>query len=50
MHFAAVASASYRLSLADLEKRIEAGAVMVGDPDDCLKVAKIYESAGVDCS
>jgi hypothetical protein len=31
-----------------LEKRIEAGAVMVGDPDDCLKVAKIYESAGVD--
>jgi hypothetical protein len=21
---------------------------MVGDPEDCLKVAKIYESAGVD--
>ena len=21
---------------------------MVGDPDDCLKVAKFYESAGID--
>src|SRR5580704_8972414 len=45
---AAVALGDYRLSLADLDKRIEAGAVMVGDPEDCLKVAKIYESAGVD--
>jgi alkanesulfonate monooxygenase SsuD/methylene tetrahydromethanopterin reductase-like flavin-dependent oxidoreductase (luciferase family) len=36
------------LSTADLEKRIESGAVMIGDPDDCLRVAKIYESAGVD--
>ena len=36
------------MSLADLDKRIEAGAVMVGDPEDCLKVAKFYESAGVD--
>src|SRR5216684_3271562 len=44
----AVAIGDYRLSLADLDKRIEAGAVMVGDPEDCLKVAKIYESAGVD--
>ncbi len=44
----AVALGDYRLSLADLEKRIEAGAVMVGDPEDCLKVAKMYESAGVD--
>ncbi len=44
----AVALGDYRLSLADMEKRIEAGAVMVGDPDDCLKVAKMYESAGVD--
>ena len=33
---------------ADLDKRIEAGAVMVGDPEDCLRVAKVYESAGVD--
>ena len=31
-----------------LDKRIEAGAVMVGDPEDCLRVAKVYESAGVD--
>jgi alkanesulfonate monooxygenase SsuD/methylene tetrahydromethanopterin reductase-like flavin-dependent oxidoreductase (luciferase family) len=45
---AAVALGDYRLSHADLEKRIEAGAVMVGDPEDCLKVAKMYESAGVD--
>jgi alkanesulfonate monooxygenase SsuD/methylene tetrahydromethanopterin reductase-like flavin-dependent oxidoreductase (luciferase family) len=45
---AAVATADYRLSMADLDKRIEAGAVMVGDPEDCLRVAKIYESAGVD--
>jgi alkanesulfonate monooxygenase SsuD/methylene tetrahydromethanopterin reductase-like flavin-dependent oxidoreductase (luciferase family) len=44
----AVAIGDYRLSLADLDKRIEAGAVMVGDPEDCLKVAKFYESAGVD--
>ncbi|HKN12187.1 MAG TPA: hypothetical protein VJX68_03240 [Candidatus Binatus sp.] len=36
------------MSLADLDKRIEAGAVMVGDPEDCLKVAKFYESAGID--
>jgi alkanesulfonate monooxygenase SsuD/methylene tetrahydromethanopterin reductase-like flavin-dependent oxidoreductase (luciferase family) len=45
---AAVATADYRLSMADLDKRIEAGAVMVGDPEDCLRVAKLYESAGVD--
>jgi alkanesulfonate monooxygenase SsuD/methylene tetrahydromethanopterin reductase-like flavin-dependent oxidoreductase (luciferase family) len=45
---AAVATADYRLSIADLDKRIEAGAVMVGDPEDCLRVAKVYESAGVD--
>lgn len=45
---AAVATADYRLSMADLDKRIEAGAVMVGDPEDCLRVAKVYESAGVD--
>jgi alkanesulfonate monooxygenase SsuD/methylene tetrahydromethanopterin reductase-like flavin-dependent oxidoreductase (luciferase family) len=45
---AAVATADYRLSLADLDKRIESGAVMVGDPEDCLRVAKIYESAGID--
>src|SRR5208337_4770617 len=38
----------YYKKMADLDKRIEAGAVMVGDPEDCLKVAKIYESAGVD--
>ena len=44
----AVAIGDYRLSLADLDKRIEAGTVMVGDPEDCLKVSKIYESAGVD--
>ncbi len=44
----AVALGDYRLSLADLEKRIGAGAVMIGDPEDCLKVAKMYESAGVD--
>jgi alkanesulfonate monooxygenase SsuD/methylene tetrahydromethanopterin reductase-like flavin-dependent oxidoreductase (luciferase family) len=44
----AVALGDYRLSMADLDKRIEAGAVMVGDPDDCLKVAKMYESAGID--
>ncbi|HUA34034.1 MAG TPA: LLM class flavin-dependent oxidoreductase [Candidatus Binataceae bacterium] len=44
----AVALGDYRMSHADLEKRIEAGAVMVGDPEDCLKVAKMYESAGVD--
>ncbi len=44
----AVALGDYRLSLAELDKRIEAGAVMVGDPEDCLKVAKMYESAGVD--
>lgn len=45
---AQVALGDYRLSTADLEKRIESGSVMVGDPDDCLRVAKIYESAGVD--
>ncbi|HVA78231.1 MAG TPA: LLM class flavin-dependent oxidoreductase [Candidatus Binataceae bacterium] len=45
---AAVATADYRLSLADLDKRIEKGAVMVGDPEDCLRVAKVYESAGID--
>jgi len=45
---AAVALGDYRMSTEDLNKRIEAGAVMVGDPDDCLKVAKMYESAGVD--
>jgi hypothetical protein len=44
----AVALGDYRMSLADLDKRIEKGAVMVGDPDDCLKVAKYYESAGTD--
>jgi alkanesulfonate monooxygenase SsuD/methylene tetrahydromethanopterin reductase-like flavin-dependent oxidoreductase (luciferase family) len=44
----AVAIGDYRLSTADLEKRIEAGSVMVGDPEDCLKVAKRYQSAGVD--
>ncbi len=44
----AVASADYRLSLADLDKRIEKGAVMVGDPEDCLRVAKVYEAAGID--
>ncbi|MFZ1889330.1 MAG: LLM class flavin-dependent oxidoreductase [Candidatus Binataceae bacterium] len=44
----AVASADYRLSLADLDKRIEKGSVMVGDPEDCLRVAKVYESAGID--
>ncbi len=45
---AAVALGDYRMSLADLDQRIEKGAVMVGDPEDCLKVAKFYESAGVD--
>jgi len=45
---AAVALGDYRLSNAELNKRIEAGAVMVGDPEDCLKVAKMYESAGID--
>jgi alkanesulfonate monooxygenase SsuD/methylene tetrahydromethanopterin reductase-like flavin-dependent oxidoreductase (luciferase family) len=45
---AAVATADYRLSMADLDKRIETGAVMVGDPEDCLRVAKVYESAGID--
>ena len=45
---AQVALGDYRLSTADLEKRIESGAVMIGDPEDCLRVAKIYESAGVD--
>src|SRR4029077_8961504 len=44
----AVAIGDYRLSLVDLDKRIEAGAVMGGAPEDCGKVAKIYESAGVD--
>jgi alkanesulfonate monooxygenase SsuD/methylene tetrahydromethanopterin reductase-like flavin-dependent oxidoreductase (luciferase family) len=44
----AVALGDYRLSLEQLDKRIEKGAVMVGDPEDCLKVAKMYESAGVD--
>ncbi len=44
----AVAIGDYRMSLADLDKRIEKGAVMVGDPEDCLKVAKFYESAGTD--
>jgi alkanesulfonate monooxygenase SsuD/methylene tetrahydromethanopterin reductase-like flavin-dependent oxidoreductase (luciferase family) len=43
-----VAGGDYRLSMADLDKRIETGAVMVGDPEDCLKVAKRYESAGAD--
>ena len=42
------ALADYRLSTADLEKRIEKGSVMVGDPEDCLRVAKMYESSGVD--
>jgi alkanesulfonate monooxygenase SsuD/methylene tetrahydromethanopterin reductase-like flavin-dependent oxidoreductase (luciferase family) len=45
---AAVALGDYRLSMEDLDKRIEAGAVMVGDPEDCIKVAKMYESAGTD--
>lgn len=44
----AVALGDYRLSLADMDKRIEAGSIMVGDPEDCLKVAKRYEEAGVD--
>ncbi|MGH7864423.1 MAG: LLM class flavin-dependent oxidoreductase, partial [Candidatus Binataceae bacterium] len=44
----AVAAADYRMSLADLDKRIETGAVMVGDPEDCLNVVKKYESAGID--
>jgi alkanesulfonate monooxygenase SsuD/methylene tetrahydromethanopterin reductase-like flavin-dependent oxidoreductase (luciferase family) len=44
----AVALGDYRLSLADMDKRIDAGAIMVGDPEDCLKVAKKYEAAGVD--
>src|SRR6266446_3404288 len=44
----AVAAADYRLSMEDLDKRIAAGAVMVGDPEDCIKVAKMYESAGTD--
>jgi alkanesulfonate monooxygenase SsuD/methylene tetrahydromethanopterin reductase-like flavin-dependent oxidoreductase (luciferase family) len=44
----AVAIGDYRMSRADLEKRIATGAVMVGDPEDCLKAAKMYESAGVD--
>ncbi|HKN01137.1 MAG TPA: LLM class flavin-dependent oxidoreductase [Candidatus Binataceae bacterium] len=44
----AVASGDYRLSMDDLEKRIETGAVMVGDPEDCLRVAKIYETTGID--
>jgi alkanesulfonate monooxygenase SsuD/methylene tetrahydromethanopterin reductase-like flavin-dependent oxidoreductase (luciferase family) len=45
---AQVALADYRLSTADLEKRIKQGSVMVGDPEDCLRVAKMYESSGVD--
>ncbi len=45
---AQVALGDYRLSTADLEKRIASGSVMVGDPEDCLRVAKMYESAGVD--
>ncbi len=45
---AQAALADYRLSTADLEKRIESGSVMIGDPEDCLRVARIYESAGVD--
>ncbi|HUY38721.1 MAG TPA: LLM class flavin-dependent oxidoreductase [Candidatus Binataceae bacterium] len=44
----AVASADYRLSLEDLDKRIEKSSVMVGDPEDCLRVAKVYEAAGID--
>jgi alkanesulfonate monooxygenase SsuD/methylene tetrahydromethanopterin reductase-like flavin-dependent oxidoreductase (luciferase family) len=44
----AVAAGDYRLSMADLDKRIETGSVMVGDPEDCLKVVKKYESAGID--
>ena len=44
----AVALGDYRLSDADLDKRIAAGAVMVGDPEDCLKAAKLYQSAGID--
>ena len=43
-----VAIGDYRMSTASLEKRIKAGSVMVGDPEDCLKVAKQYQSAGVD--
>ena len=43
-----VAAGDYRLSLADLDKRIETGAVMVGHPEDCLKVAKRYEAADAD--
>ncbi len=43
-----VALGDYRLSLADIEQRIEKGAVMVGDPEDCLRVAKMYEAAGID--
>jgi alkanesulfonate monooxygenase SsuD/methylene tetrahydromethanopterin reductase-like flavin-dependent oxidoreductase (luciferase family) len=44
----AVALGDYRLSNADLEKRVATGAAMVGDPEDCLKVARMYESAGID--
>ena len=45
----AVALGDYRMSLADLDKRIESGSVMVGDPEDCLKVAKQYQSAASIC-
>jgi hypothetical protein len=44
----AVALGDYRMSTESLQKRIDSGSVMVGDPEDCLKVAKQYQSAGVD--
>ncbi len=44
----AVAIGDYRMSTESLQKRIDSGSVMVGDPEDCLKVAKQYQSAGVD--
>jgi hypothetical protein len=44
----AVALGDYRMSTESLQKRIDAGSVMVGTPEDCLKVAKQYQSAGVD--
>jgi alkanesulfonate monooxygenase SsuD/methylene tetrahydromethanopterin reductase-like flavin-dependent oxidoreductase (luciferase family) len=43
-----VAAGDYRLSTADLEKRIQTGSVMIGDPDDCLRIARKYEECGVD--
>ncbi len=44
----AVAIGDHRFSLADIEKRIQSGAVMVGDPEDCLRIARMYESVGAD--